>query len=499
MTDFERGYKFFINNFEGIVGSDNADKYMAAVDSELDNFTKHLNSFEGFKTPNKMLKGDVMEFWHSDTFNIKAAIAGSRNRTTVDRSHDFASADITSNFKKDFGLKAYADGVSSAKAQATSVFQRYAEYKSIGGADNLEKFLNDRNIRLDLNDPIYSGQVRIIPRDQMVEAKNWLQRMIHIETSNRPEQAQRYKETLKLLDDRLRDNKGIESIPISKDEAEKLASLAKQGSIRTDDFGLITGELIKCKDVAREASKSGLTAATISMVLKVAPEIYKAFSYLIKNGEIEQEQFKAIGFAAISGGSEGFIRGAMASAITVFCRCGFFGDALENTPPSVLGAVTVLSVNALKNAYAVAVGKKTKKQLADDFARDIYISAFSLVCGGITQGIIDIPVFGYMVGSFVGSVIGSFAYGVSKKAVISFCVESGFTMFGLVKQDYTLPKEVINEIGIDTFDYESFDTENFQPESFDFDTFDLETFKPDSLNITFLRRGVIEVTKIGYV
>ena len=30
-------------------------------------------------------------------------------------------------------------------------YKRYAEYKSIGGADNLEKFLNDRNIRLDLN------------------------------------------------------------------------------------------------------------------------------------------------------------------------------------------------------------------------------------------------------------------------------------------------------------------------------------------------------------
>ena len=83
--------------------------------------------------------------------------------------------------------------------------------------------------------------------------------------------------------------------------------------------------------------------------------------------------------------------------------------------------------------------------------------------------------------------------------MIAFCVDSGFTFFGLVEQDYTLPTEIIKEIGLDTFDYETFDLETFQPDSLTFDTFEADTFSPDSLDISFLRRGVIGVSKVGYV
>ena len=156
-------------------------------------------------------------------------------------------------------------------------------------------------------------------------------------------------------------------------------------------------------------------------------------------------------------------------------------------------------MNVVKNAFAVASGKKTKNQLSGELVRDMYVSAFSLACGGITQAAIEIPVLGYLIGSFVGSLLGSFTYHIGQKAVISFCVDSGFTFFGLVAQDYTLPKELIKEIGIDTFDYESFGIETFQPESLIFDTFEAETFEPESLDITILRRGVIGVSKVGYV
>ena len=71
-------------------------------------------------------------------------------------------------------------------------------------------------------------------------------------------------------------------------------------------------------------------------------------------------------------------------------------------------------------------------------------------------------------------------------------------MFGLVEQDYVLPKELIKEIGIETFDYETFETSTFEPKSFAVSSFELDTFEPDTLDIHFLRRGVIGVNKIGY-
>ena len=94
-----------------------------------------------------------------------------------------------------------------------------------------------------------------------------------------------------------------------------------------------------------------------------------------------------------------------------------------------------------------------------------------------------------MIGSFVGSSIGSLTYDYGYKKAISFCVDTGFTMFGLVEQDYTLPEEIIKQIGVDVLDYETFDVDTFSP----------ETFEPESLDIIYLRRGVIGVSKIGYL
>ena len=104
-----------------------------------------------------------------------------------------------------------------------------------------------------------------------------------------------------------------------------------------------------------------------------------------------------------------------------------------------------------------------------------------------------------MLGSFVGSSIGSLTYDFGYKKAISFCVDTGFTMFGLVEQDYTLPEDIIKEIGIDVLDYESFEFESFEHDTFTASTFEPESFKPESLDIVYLRRGVIGVSKIGYV
>lgn len=233
--------------------------------------------------------------------------------------------------------------------------------------------------------------------------------------------------------------------------------------------------------------------------MKVAPEIIKAIDYLIKNGEINAEQFKKIGFAAVSGGAEGFIRGSVSAALTASCKAGLLGEILKSVDPTIVGAVTVLTINVIKNAFQVTLGNKSTSQLTGELVRDMYISTCSLIGGGISQAFIEVPVLGYMIGSFVGSIIGSFTYNVGHKAIVSFCVDSGFTMFGLVEQDYTLPKEVIEQMGIETFDYETLHYDTFEPESFSFDSFETDTFEPDTLDVTFLRRGVIGVSKVGYV
>ena len=502
MEGFKEGYEFFekhAGNFAGVVVGV---QYVEAVDSEIDNLVNDLNTFNSSGALVNTLKGDVAEFWHAGTYNIDATINSSKNRVQVDRSHDFGSADITGvNFDAKFGLKYYKDGTSSAIQQSKSIFNRFSEYKSQGGKDGLELYLEKRGYSVDtvLSDPIYSGQYRVIPSDQIKEATLFLERKIREEAAKRPEQVHRYEETLKLLNDKVTDNKGNESIALSEQEARELARLSKEGGVSPENVHLTTEELIKYSDILKQAYKAGLTAATISMALRVAPEIWNAVAYLIKNGEVEEGQFKKIGFAAITGAGEGFVRGTVSAAITASCKAGLCGSAMKSIDSSVVGAVTVLVMNSMKNSYQVTTGNMSRAEMVNELIKEMFVTTCALSMGSVSQSLIEIPVLGYMIGSFVGSIAGSVIYSSIYNPVLSFCVDSGFTLFGLVDQDYELPEEVLNEIGIEVFEYEKFEYEPFEYEKFEYEKFEYEQFEYEKLHTIFLRRGVIGVNCVGYM
>ncbi len=502
MTGFEDGYRFFSEHASDFSGMLEGEAYIDSVNSEIDKLLKDIVSFKGDNTPVAQLKGDLAEFWHSGTFNIDAAVKGSANRTVVDRSHEFGSIDVSGkNFEGAFGLKYYKNGVESAKQQAKSVFEAYKKYQSGGGKESLDEYLAKRGFQDDsvLNDPVYLGQVRVIPKDQMEEAAKWLEQKIAKERTIRPEQVKRYEETLKLLKDRISDGEGNESIPLSEEDARKLAQYAKEGEIDLDDFGISTEELVQYEFILKQAFKAGISAATISLVLRTAPEVINAIKYLIDNGEIEEGSFKKIGFSALEGASEGFVRGTVSAAITASCKAGLCGEALKSVDPTVIGAVTVLVMDTMKNSYKVVTGEMTHHEMANELIRTMFTSTCALALGSVTQSFIEIPVLGYMLGSFVGSIAGSFIYSAAYKPFISFCVDTGFTMFGLVEQDYKLPEDVMQEIGIDVFEYDKFEYDTFEPDRFEYKRFTTDTFTPAKLDMSFLRRGVIGVNVIGFV
>lgn len=506
MADFEEGYTYFEKYSSAYMGAEAGHAYVHAVQQEIDKLTQDMNAFAGFRTDIASLKGDVAEFWHSGTHNIDAVVKGAGVRTHVDRSHGFSSPDITGSDGLAYGLKYYKSGEESAKAQAVSIFQRYKEYEAEAKragrpASTYEQYLKERGYdQMDgLHDPVYTGQVRIIPKDQMEEAIAWLERKIREEGASRPEQVRRYQETLDLLRDRIRSSEGTESIPLSKEDSERIARLAKEGQFNPEEFGLTTDELIQYKYVLQQAFKAGMSAAVIAMVLRMAPEIYKAIAHLIHEGKIDAESFRRIGFAAVSSGAEGFIRGSVSAAVTTACQAGLWGAAAKSVNPAVIAAVTVVVMDTMKNAFLVAVGRMERAEMIDALARNMYISTCSLLFGGLTQSIIHIPVLGFMIGSFVGSIVGAFTYSAAQCTLMSFCVDTGFTMFGLVEQDYRLPDEVLQEMGIDRFEFESFGVEGFEAPTFDLPSFEVEAFDYPTIGMTILRRGVIGIHRVGYI
>ena len=124
MSRFREGYDFFAKNVGNNYGMAKGSQYIDSVELEIDSLIRNLNSFQGYDTAIDKLKGDIAEFWHSGTHNIDAVAKGVGARSYVDRSQDFASADISTNWGEVYGSKYYKSAAESAKAQAKTYYER---------------------------------------------------------------------------------------------------------------------------------------------------------------------------------------------------------------------------------------------------------------------------------------------------------------------------------------------------------------------------------------
>ena len=504
MSRFREGYDFFAKNVGNNYGMAKGSQYIDSVELEIDSLIRNLNSFQGYDTAIDKLKGDIAEFWHSGTHNIDAVAKGVGARSYVDRSQDFASADISTNWGEVYGSKYYKSAAESAKAQAKTYYERFISQKTI---EVFEEFLKDRGyndteiqkILLNQHQTVYEGQTKIIPSDQLDDAITWLEQKIAKEKISRPDQVQRYQNVLDSLQDRIKSPEGSESIPLSKDMSENIAGAAKKGNVTAEGIEVNIENIMQYEYILKQSFKAGTTAATISVILRVTPEIFKAVEYLIENGDLDEKQFQRLGFAALQGGTEGFVRGAVSAAITTACKSGLWGSALKTLNPSIIGVATVVMMNTMQNAFCVVKGTMSRQELTDELIKDMFVSSCSLGMGIIGQGVIEIPIIGFMLGSFVGSMVGSFAYKTGYQAFLSFCIDTGFTMFGLVEQDYTLSDEILQEIGIDIFGYERFNYNSFAVEKFEYDVFHAEKFSHQTIEIAIVRRGLIGIRQVGYV
>lgn len=501
-SSFANGYNTFSNIAGAAHGSYRAESYVGRISDACKELEDNINKFKGFETGIKQLKGDIQEFRSSGTFNINAALNESEYQTVVDRSHGYASADITTNWGEEYGLKALYNGTASAKAQSISQFQRFTEYRVISGRTDLtfENFLIEKGLdpnKVLASDPIYSGQTRLIPSDQLEEAIAFLKKQIANKSITNPDEVRRYQETLDKLTAKITAPDGTQSAEATTQELLDIAEKAKRGEYDAAEDGFSTEQLVKIEHILNQGIKAGLTASTITLVLKTAPEIYKCLDELLSNGSVDEEQLKELGFAALDGSTEGFIRGFVSATVTTSCSAGLWGEALKTVSPEVVGAMTVIIMNTLKDSFLLAKGTLTKDEFTYNLQRNIFVTACGLGGGAVLQACLPMIPFAYLLGNFVGSMVGSFAFVAYDKAVLSYCVSSGSTFFGLVNQDYTLPDEVLREVGVSLFEYEK-----ELPNESTFNTFNFNQYVPNTYNasmISILRRGVIGVRQIGYV
>ena len=421
MDSFEKGYRFFAESVGSMDSSVQGETYIQSVNKEITVFAQRLNAeLLGSQREIHYDKGFAAEHWHAGTYNVNAAFKGvtDRAKVAIGQRNLLGSPDIIKSAGdttlQNAGVKYYDSGKTSANAQAASLFQRYSEYASKAKSEDRTPLSFDEYSKkapaLDKFDPLYGGQARIIPKEQMEDAICYLKKQIQTESARRPEQVKRYQDTLNLLQDRLRDSNGTESIPLSEKDARAIAQAAKDGKFDPRKFGISTDKLINADYIRTQAIQAGFSAAAITIALKTAPEIIKGIRHLIQTGEIDREQFKKTGLTALSSGAEGFLRGMVSSAVTIACKSGIWGQALTSVSPYAVGGIVVFAFDALKGGCAVAFGQKDSQKVREELSEEAFSAAGAVTLGCAFNTVV--PVVGYMAGSLLGSLLGSYAYHV---------------------------------------------------------------------------------------
>lgn len=472
MNSFEEGYRHFEKNIGGLLGAEDGVEYIRQIQGGIDKTIAEMKNtvIQRQNTNNSFIKGFVAEDWHAGTFNTDVMVKGGKQTyAAVDKSNDpIKDIDI---FHKDtvssWQSKYYHTPEATAKA---------------------------------LSNHKYSEVNKVAPSEQVVD--NSISDVAHKQALRnmeiRPEVAQDYEHTAKFTKSKIEESI-YSSKELSNSEALQIVEEIREGTFEPEKYGLTTDNFIHINNIIQQSLKSGLTAAMLTTIIKIAPEIYKIIMNMIEQGYIDKEQLMQSGFVVLESSVEGFIRGTVAAAITSTLKSGLVGNSLKTIDPTFISYGTVIVMNAIYNSIKVVNGKIQPIEFVDACARDIVLIYFSFKGGMISQGIIQIPILGFMIGSLVGSIIGSFVYGTSKHICLSFCIQSGFTFFGLVKQDYILPEGIIKKLGLSTFQFKKIAVSTPNIKKSEIKQFQFNKFETQSIQIQFLRRGVIGISKVGYV
>lgn len=482
-NELQNGWEFAsqvcAENFQANVAADEA-MFFNQLQEAIEKLNYDINNDKMVNTPYYF--GFVQEIFATDTFNINAIANRSKDYATRPESTEYGSVDIevhTSNGIKNYSAKAISTPEKSAAAQAV--------------------------LNRDTKEALYKNQGRLVPSDHLNKGKEYLRQREIKNMLTRENVAEAYRETNEKLTSKISNNDGVQSIAKTKKQYVKMDKAAKKGEFDAADWGININNYVTVQEVITNALNAGMTAAVINTALQLAPDLYKAVDYLIKNGELDLNQVSKLREKGISSSAEGFLRGTASYLVVYACQIGKFGENLKKVDPTLVGSIVSILLSTIKYSILVAAGEMTYKQLAEKTIDNVVCIGGFLAGQKIGAKIgtiigIEAPIFGYVIGSLIGSAI-SVVYSIGKNKMISFCIESGFTCFGLVEQNYELPERELKKIGINLADVHFANVNHAEIHNIEVNkpVLESETNKYETIDFKVLKRGLIGVNKVGYV
>ncbi len=519
--DFEEGFNLFLDDYAprmGDIGSITANQlsgsYLSGIASSVEELSRNVNSFQDNNNP--QLFGLVLEAVGAGTFNVDAAAKQTGEYAWRVGSNQLGSVDIATSWGEDYGLKYYKSAYGSVHAQTRSIEQEYLSYireyskrHPDSQPPSTREYLISKGMdpSTDMSRPLYANQTLLCPPEQGPTILALISDKIKqlSEAGDTSGTLERYLNLRDNLAGQITSPNGAESLKITYDQAHDIAELAREGKFDPKDFGITVASKANQALIWRNAALSGLNAAWVAALLKSAPVIVDSIKYAIKEGYFSSDDIRNIGLTAGEGFSEGFLRGLIAAAVTTLAMEGKLGMsfqklALSSNFSSIIGVVVVLLYQTAKDVLCYSRGDISKEELGYRIDKSLVITAFS-VTGGIAGQLVlpFIPVVSYMLGSMVGSVLGGVLFNAKERFLLGLAVSQGYSFWGLVNQDYQMPKEMAERLGYSTFDYAEFDYAEFAYEKFDYATYEYAAFNYAKLEFYCPERGLIGVRKVGFI
>ncbi len=481
LKDIQRGWDFVAK----LAGVGFADQRVSLIADEISKMEQAINTHPHRGNTLPTFQGYAFEELQTGTYNIDAVASGVWDRAETLQVNGKGSVDAHTKSGMDFSMKSYGTGEKSGIAQAA--------------------------LDPETRKPLYEGQTRVVPTDKLEGAIAETHKRAISNQDTRPDVAYANSDTEKNLTDRIRNDKeGIESKPFTRKQIDKAAKEAQKGDgeFEAEDVGVTVENAIKPEYIIKQSLEAGYTAAALTAAFRMAPEIYKCIDYLIKNGELDLKMLGQVGASGVSGATEGFLNGAVACSLTLMAEKGMLGEALKSVGGVWIGTTVSIVVESIKDSLQVATGKMTPREMGSAFLDRAIIGAgyavvgtkvVSAISGAIVQAIgFEFPVVGYLIGSLVGTAIAT-VYNFGKKKFLSICVDTGFTCFGLVDQDYEMPVEYLKQLGIDIVLPDFIEADTVEADIIEPDFIEPDFDVPETIQFYEIKRGIIGVNKIGYV
>lgn len=476
MSDFKKNFDKTLGNIGGAQGNLEGNLYSGKVQTSVDEAIKALQNKANHleNVDEKWLKGWLAEQWHAKT--LKAAATA--------RGRDDIWANVSGSNKTGEDIHYGNDFITKT-----------AEVKYNKSPLETAKGISREG---------YATGEKVVPGDQIDLLGRTATKRAEKIALDKPEDAKQLLDTSARAKDHIEVD-GITSKPLGNQEAKEMAKDFKNnGNIEADKYGLNSENFVKWSDVARESGEAALTAAALSAALSAAPHIWATLNEYIETEKIDVNVLLGRGASILENSAAAGFRGGIAASLTVACKTGLMGKNLKNISPAAIGIATTMTINVISYSLKLQQGLMSQQEFANSCLKDTYVLSLAIGGAAIGQMIIPIPMLGAFIGNIIGASLGAIAYEGTSKIILGLSVKNGWTFFGLVEQNYTVPEYVLEQCGfemfrLNTFQIKDFSVSDFSVSDFDVQDFTVQNFSDSTLNFQILRRGVISTNVVGYV